>query len=391
MPGLFLGQSVLSFGPIGMEGSAELPGLHHVSGKRVSALRIRVRQECPNRPGVYGMLNPNGELVYVGKAKSLRSRLLGYFRAKSRDPKAGRILQHTLSLVWEHAPSEFAALLRELELIRRWRPRFNVHGQPNRRRPVYVCVGRQPAPHVFLAPQPIAGAPAVFGPIRAGQRARESVRHLNDWFSLRDCPSAQQMIFAEDQELFPAQRTPGCLRYELDSCLGPCIAACTRIAYMKRVRAAQAFLAGTDPTLLDNLKRIMLEASTTTAFERAAAARDKLEMLTWLHDSLSRLRQVRRRQSFIYPVPGYAGADRWYFIHGGLVVAMIKPPRAEEERREAAGKIGKIYGQKVISTAAVPSQQVDGVFLVASWFRRHPEERARTMRPREALAACQQK
>src|SRR5262249_58323780 len=121
--------------------------------------------------GVEGTLAPTGELIHAGTAKSPRARLLSYFRRNSRDPKAGRILGQTRALVWEEAPSEFAALLRELELIRRWRPRFNVQGQPRRHRHTYVCLGRRPAPYAFLTPRPPAGAPPRSGPRPPGARA----------------------------------------------------------------------------------------------------------------------------------------------------------------------------------------------------------------------------
>jgi excinuclease ABC subunit C len=136
------------------------------------------------------MVDATGELVYVGKAKCLRARLLSYFRTNSRDPKAGRILEAARQIVWEVGASEFGALLRELELIRRWQPRFNVQGQPARRRRGYVCVGRRPAPYVFFAARPPRTALAVFGPVPAGTTAREAVRRVNDWFRLRDCPQA---------------------------------------------------------------------------------------------------------------------------------------------------------------------------------------------------------
>src|SRR5262249_14915687 len=156
--------------------SSEPQPVYRITGPRVSKLRLQVQQECPRRPGVYGMLDAQEELIYVGKAKCLRSRLLGYFRVGSRDPKAGRILEQTRTILWERAASEFAALLRELELIRRWQCRFNVQGQPGRRRPQYICLGRRPAPHAFLARQPPAGALACFGPVPAGRRVREAVR-----------------------------------------------------------------------------------------------------------------------------------------------------------------------------------------------------------------------
>src|SRR5439155_11599254 len=196
----------------------------------------------------------NGELIYVGKAKNLRARLLSYFRPRSRDPKAGRIVHRARAVVWEPASSEFAALLRELELIRRWQPRFNVQGQPERRRRVYVCIGKKSAPFGFVAERPPRTAQRIFGPVPVGFKVREAVRRLNDLFRLRDCPQAQEMIFAEQAELFPGVRDFGCLRYELGTCLGPCAAACSRKGYMNNVRRVHAFLAGEDRGTLDELE-----------------------------------------------------------------------------------------------------------------------------------------
>src|SRR5262249_44119779 len=162
------------------------------------------------------MIAGNGELIYVGKAKSLRGRLLSYFRPRSRGPKAGKILRQARSLVWEVSASEFGALLRELELIRRWRPRWNVQGQPLRRQWAFVCLDGSPAPYAYLsrrhATRNSTGSARLdnpgytrhrFGPIPAGRRAYEAVRQLNDVFRLRDCPQPQEMIYAEEASLFP--------------------------------------------------------------------------------------------------------------------------------------------------------------------------------------------
>src|SRR5262245_54625630 len=110
----FTGFGPSRFIPIGHE-----PGVHRIKGSRSAKLKLGVRKQAPKRPGVYAMLDAVGRIIYVGKAKSLRSRLLSYFREKGRDPKAARILKRTRYLVWEHACDEFAALLRELELIQR--------------------------------------------------------------------------------------------------------------------------------------------------------------------------------------------------------------------------------------------------------------------------------
>ena len=142
MEGLFPCRAFVDFGPNSLGPGSEPAPLESIAAGRSAILRARLREQCPRRPGVYGMLTDKQELIYIGKAKSLRARLLSYFRPKSRDPKAGRILKHTSTIVWEYAASEFAALLRELELIRRWRPRFNVQGQPRYTWPASFALAR---------------------------------------------------------------------------------------------------------------------------------------------------------------------------------------------------------------------------------------------------------
>ena len=88
-------------------------------------LRVRVRALAENRPGIYRMLSATGRILYVGKARKIRTRLLSYFRADNHE-KAARILQAAHDIKWDYAPSEFAALLGELRLIRQHRPPYNV-------------------------------------------------------------------------------------------------------------------------------------------------------------------------------------------------------------------------------------------------------------------------
>jgi excinuclease ABC subunit C len=379
---------LLDFGPSALNVDEELARSTIVHGGRSAQLRIEVRRHCPRKPGVYGMVDRHGELIYVGKAKSLRARLLSYFRRRGRDRKMGRILGQTRAIAWEVSLTEFAALHRELELIRRWRPRFNVQGQPHRRRFTHVCLGHRPAPYVFLARRPPAKVIASFGPIPLGRRAREAVRRLNDCFQLRDCPQAQEMIFAEDAELFSAPRTFGCLRFEVGTCLGPCAAGCSRAAYERKVRAARDFLSGTDTTLLKDLERDMSAAATKQQFESAAAARDKLVPLRWLDEKLTTYRRLRNTFSFIYPLTDVHGREIWYLIHGGRTVSAVPAPSDREGSERVAILIETVYHRKDAWALLDCYEHHDGLLLVAAWFRKHPQERLRTIIPTEALARC---
>src|SRR5262249_35077664 len=96
------------------------------SDSELTAMRTHVRTNAEDRPGVYRMLSADGEVVYVGKSKQVRSRLMSYFRCEYPEEKGARILREARTIDWEYCPSEFAALITELRLIKRLRPRYNV-------------------------------------------------------------------------------------------------------------------------------------------------------------------------------------------------------------------------------------------------------------------------
>jgi excinuclease ABC subunit C len=380
MSQLFSQRNFLDFGPASLQ--IDRAPMHQVHGHRPAQLRRNLREQCPRQPGVYGMLDLHGELIYVGKAKSLRARLLTYFRPRSRDAKATRVVNQVQGIVWEIWPDEFAALHRELELIRRWRPRCNVQGKPHSWQHTYVCLGRAPAAYAFLARRPrLSGALTCFGPVLAGRRAREAVRRLNDWFRLRDCPQKQEMIFADQAELFAAEHTPGCLRLELGTCLGPCAAACSRPDYAAQVQAARHFLAGADATPLVMLERQMLQAAAAQQYERASLLRDKFAAFSWLHRQLDQLRQAAMMEPMVYSVLGHDGSMRWYLLHGGRAVTAALAPADQDVR---AGVLRQWQALRPSTTNG--GEHLAGVLLLAAWFRRHPQERARVV----ALASAQQ-
>jgi excinuclease ABC subunit C len=334
------------------------------------------------------MVDVNGDVIYIGKAKSLRGRLLSYFR-RTRERRAGRTVRQACAIVWEPWPCEFAALLRELELIRRWRPRCNVQGQPLRRRMAFVCLEGAPAAFVSLRRRPSDSVNARFGPISAGPRAVEAIRRLNDFFQLRDCPAPQEMVFRGDKRLFMGTLTPGCLRLEIGTCLGPCAAACTQAAYQERVASARAFLERRDDGPLTQLEKDMAAAALALEFERAAVLRDQLESLRWLARKLDQLRQVRGEYSFIYPVRGHDRRMWWFAIHGGRTMAVLPEPRTPQEKQAAAERLRAIYIKPSAAALLEGHEHIDGMLVVASWFRRKPAERKRTLTPADALRHCQ--
>jgi excinuclease ABC subunit C len=130
---------------------------------------------------------------------------------------------------------------------------------------------------------------------------------------------------------------------------------------------------------MKSLKADMESASASLQFERAAALRDKLDVLTWLRAQLDRIKQIRQKQSFIYPVDGVNGQQAWYFIHGGQTVAAHTAPQDKGDLQKATKLARSLSRQKLLGEHAVPVDDLDGLLLVASWFRRHPDEKVRLL------------
>lgn len=368
---LFKPPPFTTFGP-----SRSVPGLDDACVQVPAASRIElhraVQRDCPKLPGVYGMVDEHGELLYVGKAKRLRVRLLGYFRRRGAEAtKARNLLRRTRQIVWQVVPHDFLALVRELELIRRWRPRFNLMGQPRRRQRLFLAVGRAPAPYLFLAAEITASMQAVFGPIPNHPAARAALQVLNDLYGLRDCPGPQTMIFKEDRALFPAELTPGCLRHEIGLCLGPCAALCSRRQYGQQVRRVLAFLRGADDEPRERLTAATRAAAAGAQFELAARLRDQKQSLDWLRAALERTARAQAELTGVYQLQGTAG-PLWCLLRQGQIRGLCPAPHD----RASWALVRRLLRQasRPAAKTAQP-EEISITWLVAAWFRRYPDQK----------------
>jgi excinuclease ABC subunit C len=340
-------------------------------------LRRRVRALAENRPAVYRMVDAAGKIIYVGKAKRLRTRLLTYFRAEYPEDKAARILYAAHDLTWEYVPSEFAAYLNELRQIRRYRPYFNYRGNRTRRS-VLIKVSGGPAPRVYAGNVVTREDLRCYGPFRSLGRTLEAVRTLNDLLGLRDCPSAMPTVFAGQGDLFDQPRQAGCLRHEFGFCSGPCAGFVTEWEYRRRVETATAFLEGRTIQPMDRVIGAMQEAATEARFELAARWREKFEQLEWLLAATSRARSAVDLLTFVYRDPGTFGDDRAYLVLQGVVRACFPFPVTPIEREAFRAVVAEAAARPLPPPGPLPLDAIDEILLLMSWFRAHPEALRRT-------------
>ncbi len=343
----------------------------------LGALRERVRLVAENRPAVYRMTDPAGRLLYVGKAKRLRARLMTYFRASFPEDKAARILHAAGDISWDYVHSDFAACLGELRQIRQFRPPFNV-AMNRTRRAVFVKILDSPAPKVYQGATIGRQDGRVYGPFRSRGRVEEALRVLNDLLGLRDCEARMPIVFADQGDLFVAATQAACHRHELGQCTGPCAGLVSEVDYHRRIETAAAFLEGRTVQPIDRAISSMQDAAVARDYERAAKWRERFEQLEWLLAATARSRAAVDLLTFIYRDPGVFGDDRAYLIRRGTVRACFPYPTTPIERIAFGAVVKEELAREEPAAGPLPLEAIDEILLLMSWFRVHPEALKRT-------------
>jgi excinuclease ABC subunit C len=222
----------------------------------------------PKRPGVYRMFGAGHELLYVGKARSLRDRVGTYFAAGNVNPKVQALIAQITAIEVTVTNSETEALLLEYNLIKAHKPRFNVVLRDDKSFPyIHLCAehefprlmfyrGTRSAPGRYFGPFPNAGA------------VRDTLNQLQKLFRIRNC-----------RDSFFANRSRPCLQHQIGRCSAPCVGFITRAAYAEDMAAAVKVLDGRSDEVNAELQARMEEAGASLQFERAAQVRDQLAAL----------------------------------------------------------------------------------------------------------------
>ena len=222
----------------------------------------------PGRPGVYRMLDAAGEILYVGKARNLKSRVGSYFQPSNIQPKVQALVAKTANMEVTIANSDTEALLLEFNLIKKHRPRFNVVLRDDKSFPYLHLETRHEFPRLNFYRGSRKEAGRYFGPYPSAGAVRESLQQLQKLFRLRNC-----------DDLYFANRSRPCLQYQIERCTAPCVGLIGREEYGRDVESAIRVLEGRNDEAQRELARRMESAAEQLKFEDAARARDQLKAL----------------------------------------------------------------------------------------------------------------
>ncbi|KKB07226.1 excinuclease ABC subunit UvrC [Devosia chinhatensis] len=222
----------------------------------------------PAAPGVYRMLDAQGEVMYVGKARNLKARVTNYTRPEGLELRLQRMIASTVSMEFVRTETESEALLLEANMIKRLKPRYNVLLRDDKSFPYILIATDHEAPELTKHRGSRRRPGHYFGPFASATAVGRTIASLQKAFLLRNCSDS-----------FYAARTRPCLQYQIKRCAGPCTREISLDAYGELVEDARQFLSGKSRSVQQHLQADMNKAAEDLDFERAALLRDRLSAL----------------------------------------------------------------------------------------------------------------
>ncbi|MEM7215716.1 MAG: excinuclease ABC subunit UvrC [Pseudomonadota bacterium] len=238
-------------------------------GKTGIELISQLVKRLPNSPGVYRMFDASGEVLYVGKANSLKKRVASYTKMGGHTNRIARMIQETANMEFVTTHTEMEALLLEANLIKRLRPKFNVLLRDDKSLPYIVISDEHGSPGIFKHRGARSKKRTYYGPFASAGSVNRTLNAMQRAFLIRTCTDS---VFES--------RTRPCLLHQIKRCAGPCTGEISEAEYSGLVAEAKEFLTGKSSQMQTMLAKQMAEASENLDFERAAVYRDRLSALS---------------------------------------------------------------------------------------------------------------
>ncbi len=320
----------------------------------------------PTKPGCYLMKNASGAIIYVGKAISLRNRVRSYFHADtSHDAKTRRLVRDVVDLEWILVGSELEALILEMNLIKKHRPKYNVRLKDDKRYPYIKIHWADPFPKVTVTRQMLEDGSRYFGPYTSAWAVYQTLDALRRIFPYLTC---DRVITGEDKR--------ACLYYDIKLCTAPCIGVINQAGYRQMISDLMAFLGGHSEGIVTRLQLEMEQASDQLRFEKAGALRDQLKAIQAI---IERQKVVFASDYLDSDVLAMARSDgeacvQIFFIRGGKLIGREYFILEGTEDSDNAEVMAQFVKQFYTEAASIPQQvmlpeEIEEARIISQWLR----------------------
>ncbi|HET9914346.1 MAG TPA: excinuclease ABC subunit UvrC [Anaerolineales bacterium] len=320
----------------------------------------------PAKPGCYLMKNAEGKIIYVGKAISLKNRVRSYFHADTgHDAKTRRLVREIADIEWIVVGSELEALILEMNLIKKHRPKYNVRLKDDKRYPYIKIHWADPFPKVTVTRQMVDDGSRYFGPYTSAWAVYQTLDVLRRIFPYLTC----------DREITGMDKR-ACLYYDIKLCIAPCIGAASQAQYRQMISDLMDFLSGHSEGIVARIQSEMEKASEEMRFERAAALRDQLKAI----------QSIIERQKIVFATD-YLDSDvlamarsngeacvQIFFIRGGKLIGreyfILEGTEDEADTEVMEQFITQFYTEAAtIPQQVMLPQEIEEARIISQWLR----------------------
>jgi excinuclease ABC subunit C len=317
----------------------------------------------PSKPGCYLMKNTDGKIIYVGKAINLRSRVRSYFHAEaSHDAKTRRLVPEIADIEWIVVGSELEALILEMNLIKRHRPRYNVRLKDDKRYPYIRVHWGDPFPKLTVTRRMVQDGSRYFGPYTSVWAVHQTLDVLRRIFPYLTC---DRQITGQDRR--------ACLYYDIKLCTAPCIGVIDQASYRQMVADLMDFLNGRTEPIVARLQAEMDRASQELRFEKAAALRDQIQAIQKVVEK----QKVISKEQIDSDVMAMARADgeacvQIFFIRGGKLIGREYFVLEGTDETDDAEVMAEFVKQFYTEAASLPQQvllpqEIEEAQIIKQW------------------------
>jgi excinuclease ABC subunit C len=340
----------------------------------VAVIRNQVKT-LPNAPGVYRMLDENGDVLYVGKARSLKKRVVNYTHAAKLEHRIFRMVSETASMEIVRTHTEVEALLLESNMIKRLKPRFNVLLRDDKSFPHILLTGDHPYPQITKHRGARKRKGQYFGPFASAGSVNRTITALQRGFLLRNCTDS----------MFSNRQRP-CLQYQIKRCSAPCVGYVTQAEYAGQVEDATRFLTGQSNQIQREFAARMQEAAEALEFETAAIYRNRIRALTAVQANQD-INVEGLEEADVIAMYGEGGQTciQVFFFRAGSNFGNRAYFPAHDKQTEPedvlAAFIGQFYDDKVPPRLVLISQDIPEQDLIAEALSTRADRRVELSRP----------
>jgi len=322
-------------------------------------------RQLPTSPGVYLLRDAVGNILYVGKATNLRHRVRSYFGARQKlSPKLQRMVVRVADLDFFVTTSEQEALILELNLIKRHRPRYNVRLKDDKTFPYLKIDTNDDWPRVYITRRLEKDGGRYFGPFASAKSVRQTLKMVKGIFPFRSC-----------SKLITGTESRACLEYYIGRCLAPCIGATSREEYAEAIKEVILFLEGKQEKVIQELKAKMKKAADALDFEKAALLRDQIQAVDRVIEGQRIATTVRGEQDVIaFAQDKDQAYVQVFFIRSGKLIGresfVVQGTRSEEPQQIMTSFIKQFYNSSpYVPPLLLLQHPVEDVSIIESWLQ----------------------